>query len=73
MGIYVRYYFLCYICYFCIKQVFEIDGILEKGEVLVFLDGDIDFVGVEFSYLICEEVKVKVICLCVQNIIVIFS
>lgn len=41
-----------------IDNVPEIDGTSDKGEVPVSLDGDIDFVGVEFSYPTREEVKV---------------
>lgn len=64
MGIHSRYYFLCLICYFGTKQVPEIDGTSDKGEVPVSLDGDIDFVGVEFSYPTREEVKVTATRLC---------
>lgn len=42
----------------------EIDGTSDKGEVPVSLDGDINFVGVEFTYPTREEVKVKDTCLC---------
>lgn len=42
----------------------EIDGTSDKGEVPVSLDGDIDFVGVDFTYPTREEVKVKDTCLC---------
>lgn len=36
-----------------------IDGTSDKGQVPVSLSGDIDFVGVEFTYPTREEVKVK--------------
>jgi hypothetical protein len=42
-----------------VSQVPTIDGTVDKGQVPASLTGDIDFVGVEFTYPTREEVKVK--------------
>lgn len=68
MEIHARYYFLWLVFYFGTEQVPEIDGTSDKGEVPVSLDGDIDFVGVDFAYPTREEVKVKDAWLCAWNI-----
>ena len=38
----------------------EIDGTTDKGEMPASLSGDIDFVGVDFTYPTREDVKVKI-------------
>lgn len=42
------------------QQVPEIDGTTDKGEMPASLSGDIDFVGVDFTYPTREDVKVKI-------------
>ena len=44
----------------CLFQVPEIDGTTDKGEMPASLSGDIDFVGVDFTYPTREDVKVKI-------------